>query len=84
MRMETIHGCNVRPGCADYLNNIEEVACGLSYKELIETPIWPEDIRTTPVANIQKEAEPPGPRDVRSVTLAATSTAHCRARDTEK
>ena len=57
---------------ADYLNKIEEVACGLSYKELIETPIWPEDIRITPVANIKKEAESPGPRDVRSITLAAT------------
>ena len=63
--METIHGC-------DYLNDIEEVACALSYKELIETPIWPEDIRTTPVANIKKEAELPGSRDVRPITLAAT------------
>ena len=60
---------------ADYLNNIEEVACVMSYKELIETPIWPEDIRTTPVANIKKEAESPGPRDVRPITLAATL--HC-------
>ena len=60
---------------ADYLNNIEEVACGLSFKELIESPILPEDIRTTPVANIKKEAESPGPRDVRSITLAATL--HC-------
>ena len=57
---------------ADYLNNIEEVACGLSYKQLVETSIWPEDIRTTPVANIKKEAESPGPRDVRPITLAAT------------
>ena len=57
---------------ADYLNNIEEVACEMIYKELIETPIWPENIRTTPVANIKKEAESPGPRDVRPITLAAT------------
>ena len=60
---------------ADFLNNIEEVACGLSYKELIETPICPEDTRTTPVANSNKEAESPGPRDVRLITLAATL--HC-------
>ena len=40
---------------ADYLNNIEEVACGLSYKELIETPIWPEDIRITPVSGEHQE-----------------------------
>ena len=57
---------------ADNLNDIEEVARGLSYKELIERPIWPEDIRTTPVANIEEEAESPGPRDVRPITLAAT------------
>ena len=57
---------------ADYLNNIEEVACGLSCKDLIETPIWPEDMRTTHVAKIKKEAESPGPRDVRPITLAAT------------
>ena len=37
-----------------------------------ELPIWPEDIRTTPVANIKKEAQSPGPRDVRPITLAAT------------
>ena len=57
---------------ADYLNNNEKVACGLSYKELIETSIWPEDIRTILVANIMKEAESPGPRDVRPITPAAT------------
>ena len=57
---------------ADYLNNIKEVACGLSHKDLIETPIWLEDIRTTPVANIKEEAESPAPRGVRPITLAAT------------
>ena len=57
---------------ADYLNNIEEVAYGSRYKELIETPIWAENIRTTPVANIKKEAESPEPRDMRPITLAAT------------
>ena len=51
--METIH---VYDQVADYLNNIEEVAYGLSYKELIETPIWPGDIRTTPVARTQRRA----------------------------
>ena len=68
---------------AHHLNNIEEVTCGLSYKELIETPIWPEDVRTTAMANIKKEAESPGPRDVRPITLAATlycawSSTRCR------
>ena len=57
---------------ADYLNNIDEVACELSCKELIKTPIWPEDMRTTPVANIKKEAESPGPTGVRPITLVAT------------
>ena len=56
---------------ADYLNNIEEVACGLSCKELIETPIWPEDILITPVTNIKKGAESPRPRDVRPIALAS-------------
>ena len=57
---------------ADFLKNIEEVACCLSHKELKETPIWPEDMRTIPVANVKKEAESPGPRDARPITLAAT------------
>ena len=57
---------------SEYLNTIEEAACKMNHKELIETPIWPEDIRTIPVANIKKEAESPGPRDVRPITLAAT------------
>ena len=38
----------------------------------MEIPIWPEDIRTTAVANIKKEAESPRPKDVRPITLAAT------------
>ena len=46
---------------AEYLNIIEETASEMSFKELIEAPIWPEDIRTTPVGNIQKEAESPRP-----------------------
>ena len=57
---------------AEYLNTIEETACEVNHKELIETPIWREDIRTTPVANIKKDAESPGPRHVRLITLAAT------------
>ena len=57
---------------AEYLNIIEETACEMSYKELIETPLWPEDIRTTPVANIKEEAESPGAKDVRPITLAAS------------
>ena len=57
---------------AKYLNIMEETTCEMSYKELIEVPLWPEDIRTTPVANINKEAESPGPKDVRLITLAAT------------
>ena len=70
---------------ADYLNNIEEVACGLSCKELIEKPIRPEDIRTTPVANIKKAAESPGARDMRAPSrLQPHCTAHGRAQDTEK
>ena len=56
---------------AEYLNTIEETACEMSYTEL-KTSIWPEDIRTTPVANIKKKAESPGPRYVRPSTLAAT------------
>ena len=60
---------------ADFLNTIEETASEMNNKELIETPICPEDIRTTPVANIKKEAESPGPRDERPITLAATL--HC-------
>ena len=35
---------------AEYLNTIEETASKMNHKELVETPIWPEDIRTTPVA----------------------------------
>ena len=42
------------------------------HTELIETPIWPEDMRTTKVANIKKEAASPGPTGVRPITLAAT------------
>ena len=42
---------------AEYLNIIEETTGEMSYKELIETPMWPE------------EAESPG---VRPITLAAT------------
>ena len=60
---------------AEYLNSIEETACEINHKELIETPIWPEDMRTSPAGNIKKEAESPGPRDVRPITLAATL--HC-------
>ena len=68
---------------AEYLNTIEETASEMNYKELIETPIWPEDIRATPVANIEKDSESPGPRDVRPITLAATlycawSSTRCR------
>ena len=32
---------------AEYLNTIEKTACEMNHKELLETPIWPEDIRTT-------------------------------------
>ena len=39
---------------AEYPNTIEETASEMNCKELIETPIRPEDIRTTPVANIKK------------------------------
>ena len=39
---------------AEYLNTIEETASEMNYKELIETPIWSEDVRTAPVANIKK------------------------------
>ena len=71
-----VNGNNSRMQCSTMLqiilNNFEEVACGLSNEELIETPIWPEDMRITPMANIKKEAESPGHRDVRSITLAAT------------
>ena len=54
---------------AEYLNTIVERAGEMNYKELIETPIWPEDIRTTQVANIKKEAESPGPRVVRLLRM---------------
>ena len=57
---------------AEYLNNIEEMTCEMSYRELIDTPIWPEDARTTQGANINKESESPGPKDVRPITIAAT------------
>ena len=42
---------------AESLRNIEEMTCETSYKELIDTPIWPEDVQTTPVSNIKKESE---------------------------
>ena len=60
----------------DDLNTIEETASEMNCKELIETPIWREDIRTTE-ANIRKEACVPS-------HLQPHSTSHGRARDTEK
>ena len=66
---------------AEYLNTNEETACAMSYKELIETPLWPEDTRTTPVANIKKEAESPGPRDVRPITALHCAWSSTRYRE---
>ena len=57
---------------AEHLNNIEEMTCDMSCRELIDTPIWPDDVRTTPVANIKKESESPGPKDVCPIALAST------------
>ena len=74
MRMEAVHGHNVQSD-STYLNTIDETASEMNHKELIETPIWPKDIRNTQVSNIKKEVESPGPKDVRPITLAATL--HC-------
>ena len=57
--------------------SIEDTTSEMNYKELIETPIWQEDIRTSPMANIKKQACVPSP-------LHPRSTAHRRARDTDK
>ena len=70
---------------ADYLNNIEEVACGLSYKELIETPTWPEDIRTIPSGEHQERGGiTRTQRRAPHHACSHLSTAHGRAQGTEK
>ena len=69
---------------AEYLNNIEETPCETNHKKLIETRIWPEDVRTTPAANIMKEAESPGPRVAATLHCAWTSTRYRGADDVDK
>ena len=75
IRMDTVLGFDVRPSCRTPGQHIEEMACEMRRKELIDTAIWPEDVRTTPVANIKEESESPALQDVRPITLAATL--HC-------
>ena len=55
----------------------------MSFRELIDTPRWPEDVQPTPVAITKKESESPEPKDVRPITFAATlfcawSSTRCR------
>ena len=69
---------------AEYLNTIEETASEMNNKELIETPIRPEDIRTTQWRTSRKRRSHQDPETCVSSPLQPRSNAHGRAHDAEK
>ena len=74
MRMEAFQGHNVQ---SDSIISEHHGGDGIERNDTTR-------IRLT-VANIKKEAESPGPRDVRPITAYShTLSAHGRTRDTEK